>query len=399
MSYILEADPTAADALRATLGLGWRVVETMETLRRHLASDPAAHTVVVGAGTDHDEAFELAQSLRLTRPQLGVILLRRSLETSLLTQALRAGIREVVGERDLTGIRDASHRSAAIAKALAEQAHRVADEREAHVGQLVTVFAAKGGCGKTTIATNLAAALADGGRQQVCLVDLDLTFGDIAIALQLYPTHTVADAVPLTEHLDETGMSGLITPHSAGLFTLVAPLEPGMAETIPVRTIVAVLHLLKRMFAYVIVDTPPAFTDYVLAAFDASDVIALLATLDVPALKNLKLTLETLDLLNYPRDKWRVVLNRADSKVGLSLADVEQTLRVGISAQIPSSRDVPASVNRGVPLVLDSPGHAVSTAIKGFAQQHVISLAAPAPAGRRQPRTDKRGMLRRKAKT
>src|SRR3954449_7278322 len=98
------------------------------------------------------------------------------------------------------------------------------------------------------------------------------------------------------------------------------------------------------MFDFVVVDTPPAFTDHVLAAFDQSDMVALIATLDIPALKNLKLTLETLDLLNYPRDRWRVVLNRSDSKVGLALSEVEKTLRVPISAEIPSSRDVPASI-------------------------------------------------------
>ncbi|PZS32333.1 MAG: MinD/ParA family protein [Pseudonocardiales bacterium] len=399
MSYILEADPAAADMLRATLGMGWRIVGTMELLRRHLTSDTEAHTVVIGANVEQDDVFALAQSLRLTRPDLGVILLRRSIETALLTQALRAGIREVIGERDLSGIRDAAHRSATIAHALHEQAHLAADGNATPLGRLVTVFAAKGGCGKTTLATNLAAALADGGRREVCLVDLDLAFGDVAIALQLFPTHTIADAVPLSDNLDETGMVGLITPHSPGLFTLVAPLEPGMAETIPVKTIVAVLHLLKRMFPYVIVDTPPAFTDHVLAAFDASDVLALIATLDVPALKNLKLTLETLDLLNYPREKWRVLLNRADSKVGLSLADVENTLRVPISAQIPSSRDVPASVNRGVPLVLDAPGHAVSSAIRDFGLRHVVGTAERSPAIHRHPRTDGRGMFRRKAKT
>jgi pilus assembly protein CpaE len=153
------------------------------------------------------------------------------------------------------------------------------------------------------------------------------------------------------------------------------------------------------MFQYVVVDTPPAFTDHVLAAFDESDVLALLATLDIPALKNLKLTLETLDLLNYPREKWRVVLNRADSKVGLAFSEVEKTLRVPIAAEIPSSRDVPAAVNRGVPIVLDSPAHPVSMAIKRFAERQVLA-GGPTSASIPKPlRDDRRGsLLRRKAK-
>jgi pilus assembly protein CpaE len=107
----------------------------------------------------------------------------------------------------------------------------------------------------------------------------------------------------------------------------------------------------------------------VLAAFDASDQIALIATLDIPALKNLKLVIETLELLNYPRQKWRVVLNRADSRVGLALSEVEKTLRVPIFARIPSSRAVPAAANRGVPLVRDDPNHPVSIAVRLFAQR------------------------------
>ena len=109
--------------------------------------------------------------------------------------------------------------------------------------------------------------------------------------------------------------------------------------------------MLRDHFDYVIVDTPPAFDDHVLAAFDLSDVVALIATLDIPALKNLKLTLETMDLLNYPRDRWRIVLNRADSKVGLAIGEVEKSLRATISAQIPqlprrAGRDQPRRADR-----------------------------------------------------
>ncbi len=138
-----------------------------------------------------------------------------------------------------------------------------------------------------------------------------------------------------------------------------------------------------------------------LAAFDQSDMVALLATLDIPALKNLKLTLETLDLLNYPRDRWRLVLNRADSKVGLAVSEVEKTLKAPITVQIPSSRDVPASINRGVPIVLDDPKHPVSAwrsrrSPRTTWPPAVLSGETTIPTGLR---TDRRGLLRRKSKT
>ncbi|MEP6695265.1 MAG: AAA family ATPase [Pseudonocardiales bacterium] len=398
MSYIVEHDQVVAETLRATLGAGWRVLGSVDSLRRQLADEAGLQAIMIGPSVEQSEAFALAQSLRVVRPEVGIILVRHTVDAVTLTEALRAGVRDVVADADPNELRAAAHRSLRITDALRDQAE-ASQEDEIDSGRLVTVFAAKGGCGKTTMATNLAAALADGGRREVCLVDLDLAFGDVAITLQLFPAHTLADAVPMSDTLDEAAVAGLITPHSPGLSTLVAPVEPGLAETIPAATVAKVLHLLKRMFPYVVVDTPPAFTDHVLAAFDQSDVVALLATLDIPALKNLKLTLETLDLLNYPREKWRVVLNRADSKVGLALADVEKTLKVPIACQIPSSRDVPASVNRGVPLVLDSPRHPVSEAIRQFGERHVVDHTTHRSAVPGHLRTDRRGLLRRKART
>jgi pilus assembly protein CpaE len=160
-----------------------------------------------------------------------------------------------------------------------------------------------------------------------------------------------------------------------------------------------VLQVLRDHFDYVIVDTPPAFDDHVLSAFDLSDVVALIATLDIPALKNLKLTLETMDLLNFPRDRWRIVLNRADSKVGLAIGEVEKSLRATISAQLPSSRDVPAAINRGVPIVLDDPRHPVSVAIKTFAEQYVANVQSGPGGGRATTKPgERRGLLRRRSR-
>jgi pilus assembly protein CpaE len=150
------------------------------------------------------------------------------------------------------------------------------------------------------------------------------------------------------------------------------------------------------MFDYVVVDTPPAFDDQVMAAFDASDVIFLIATLDIPALKNLKLTLETLELLDYPRERWNVILNRSDSKVGLSISEVEKTLGTPIRAQIPSSRDVPSTINRGVPIALDDPKHPVSLAIREIARQSLGAFGDPAESIPSDLRSDRRSFLRKK---
>jgi pilus assembly protein CpaE len=400
VSVIVEADPTRAETLRSAMGPGVLVLTTLDDLRRHLDAHPGEDAVVLGPSVDQDAAFFLSDDMRITRPSLGVVLVRRRIDTPLLVDALRNGIREVVEERNLAGVNDAVRRVRDVAAAMRQRTSHGETGEDGRRGVVVTVFSAKGGCGKTTLASNLAASLAEGGRRDVCLVDLDLNFGDVAIVLQLFPAHTLADAVPLLETLDLPAVLALLTPHSPGLSALVAPVEPGSAETVPASLITTILQLLREHFAYVVVDTPPAFTDHVLAAFDQSDLIALLATLDIPALKNLKLTLETLDLLNYPRERLRVVLNRADSKVGLALSEVEKTLRVPIALHIPSSRAVPASINRGVPILLDDPGHPVSVVIRQFGDDHVLPLARsnpePIPSNLR---ADRRGLLRRRSKT
>src|SRR5262249_45582281 len=146
----------------------------------------------------------------------------------------------------------------------------------------------------------------------------------------------------------------------------------GDAEKIPASLVGELLVVLRTIFDYVVVDTPAQFSEHVLTAMDNSAHHVLLTTPDVPALKNLRITLDMLDLLSYPRQIRSVVLNRADSKVGLSLEDVERVVRWPIVAHIPSSREVPISINKGTPLTLASPGHPVSQAIYRFAQQRIL---------------------------
>lgn len=391
MAAIVDLDSAVAESLRSVVGDAL-ILDSLEAARRHIDTNLGEDTIIVGPSMDQDSALLLAQSMRVQRPSLGVILVRKRVDTAVLAAALRMGVRDVVEERDLPALAAAVNRSRAFARELREQAPESAADTAAARGQLVTVFSAKGGCGKTTLSTNLAAALAAGGQHEVVLVDLDLAFGDVAVALQLFPKHTIADAVAVGEALDESALRTLLTPHSAGLTVLSAPMQPGVEKAIDSALVSRILTLLKEMFDYVVVDTPPAFDDQVLAAFDASDSIALVATLDIPALKNLKLTLETLDLLDYPRDRWNLVLNRADSKVGLSISEVEKTMGHAIGVQIPSSRDVPATVNRGVPIVLDDPKHPVSRAIHQVAESVVDGFAVnstgtegeePAKRGRR----------------
>ena len=245
-------------------------------------------------------------------------------------------------------------------------------QRHGSRGRIVTVFAAKGGCGKTILATNLAAILHAGGARRVCLVDLDLTFGDVASTLRLEPRRTIADAASRSGSLDFFVVGSLVTPVATGFDCILAPVAPGESDLVSADLVGELLAELPRWYDYVVVDTPAQLSPQVLVALDSAHHHVLLTTPERPALKSLRRTLDLLDLLSYDRESRSVVVNRYDSGVGLSAEEVESTVNSSIACRIPSSRDVPTSTNLGEPLVLAQPDHPVGTAIRLFAEAELM---------------------------
>jgi pilus assembly protein CpaE len=380
MAILCATAAPSAHGLSASIGGEVLVADGLPATQQALADRPEETLVVLGSEVETERALAFAARQRLERPTLGVVLLRDRLDVVTLTHALRAGVREVVQSHDLDGLADACRRSLQ----LSERASAGPAGTEVPSGRIVTVFSTKGGCGKTTVATNLAVVLHAGGERRVCLVDLDLAFGDVAISLQLNPERTVVDAVAMGNHMDSTGVSSLLTTWRPGLDCVLAPVVPGDAEKVPPGVVTELLRVLREMFDYVVVDTPAQFSEHVLAALDASHQHILLTTPDVPALKNLRLTLDMLDLLSYDRGGRAVILNRADSRVGLTLADVERVVKSQVSERVPSSRDVPASTNRGVPITAVQPNHPVSAALRRFAERCVLPAPASAVAPARR---------------
>jgi pilus assembly protein CpaE len=376
---ILCEPAVTAGELITSIGGQVRGADSLVMAARLLDNDPAEMLVVIGPETEANEALAFAAQLRLARPAVGVILAREYVNVALLSRALQSGVREVVLAGDRAALTAACRRSRELSRQLV--AATAEDAVAAPDGRIVTVFAAKGGCGKTTLSINLAVALARGTGQRVCVVDLDLAFGDVAVSVQLDPARTIVDAVPMAGHLDTTGAASLLTRYRPGLEMLLAPVTPGDAEKVPPALAGELLAVLRGMFDYVVVDTPAQFSEHVLTAMDASAHLVLLTTPDVPAVKNLRVALDMMDLLSYPREIRSVVLNRSDSKVGLSLEDVERVVRSPIAAQVPSSRAVPISINAGTPITMSSSGHPVSQAIIGFARQRLLAGPVASSAG------------------
>jgi pilus assembly protein CpaE len=380
MTILCEPDAAAAQTYSLPDSGEVKRADTVWEAARLLSADPSEMLVVVGPNVPVDEALRFAEALRPVRPAAGVILVRARVDVSILTDALRAGVREVVQAGDQAALWAACQRSREVSDGLLAGPASETPARPSGEGRILTVFSAKGGCGKTTLAINLAVALAKDGRR-VCLVDLDLAFGDVAVSVQLNPARTIVNALPMAGHVDTTGAASLLTRYRPGLDMLLAPTTPGDAEKIPPALVRELLTVLKGMYEFVVIDTPAQFSEHVLIAMDASAHHVLLTTPDVPALKNLRVTLDTFDMLSYPADVRSIVLNRSDAKVGLTAEDVTRVVRNPIALHVPSSREVPVSINKGTPIVLDNPAHPVSQAIIRFARERLqAGVPAPRPA-------------------
>ncbi len=368
MPVIVDTDPGTVTELARALPPGTHSVDGPVALNAWLSHRTDEYVVVLGPGLDLAVAIATCESLRLSRPTTSVVLVRHEIDTDVLYRAMQAGCRDVVRASDSEGIRAAAARAHQLWQAFSGQG------AGGQHGTLVTVFAPKGGVGKTTTSVNLALALADGGARKVCLVDLDLAFGDVAITMQLFPTHTIEEAIGSEEGIDAALAESLLTRHEESLMVLAAPNLPDARDRVTARLVSRMLRTLRAQFDYVVVDTAPNFDEQTLQALDETDECVIIATLDVPTIKNVKVALETLDLLNIAQGHRHLVLNRADEAVGIDNGKVEQILGLPVTTPIPSSTDIAAATNAGRPIVVASPEHPAS---RGFRQlaAHLVEVA------------------------
>jgi pilus assembly protein CpaE len=279
----------------------------------------------------------------------------------------------------------------AIRKAAHLRRHLQTPTRNA--GRVVTVFSPKGGTGKTVIATNLAIALAKKEQRRALLLDLDLQFGDAAISLGIEPEKTIYDLVVAPGELDAEKLAGYVSKHPSGLDVLAAPMRPEDAELVIESKVIALLEVARASYDTIVVDTSPFFHGPMLATLDRTDELLVLCGLDVPTLKNVRLALQTLELLSFPASRIRYIMNRvASSNVGLKTREVEEALKVKVATELPMDRSVQLCVNRGEPVMLAEPRSDFSKAVASLAKQltpQTSSLAKDAKRGRLLPKAVK----------
>jgi len=237
------------------------------------------------------------------------------------------------------------------------------DKKRKKTHKKIAIFSTKGGSGKSFIAVNLAVDLAKLDKKRVILFDLDYQFGDIALMLNLYPKHTTYDIMSVINQLDSEMLNSFLTIHESGVKVLPAPIDPSQEEAISTAATMKILDILSDISDYVIIDTPSGFSDNVLLLLEKIDYLCIVASKDVPNIKNLKISLQILKQLKFPDEKIFLILNRADAKVGITMDEIEKTIKQRVNITIPSDRLVPISVNKGIPVVIRTPRSKVSKSI------------------------------------
>lgn len=286
-----------------------------------------------------------------------IVLLVREMSADLLKKALQLNVYDVLKiPFSYNDIKETMKRS--------ESSVETSIENKKSAPKRITVFGTKGGVGKSFLAVNLAVGLMAADKKRVSLVDTNYQFGDIALMLDLHPKYSIYDIIPVLEQLDPKVLESFLTTHSSGIKVLPAPLDISKSTGINTEATMKILDNLSRISDYVVIDTSSYFSDDILNIFRDTDYLCIITSKDTPSIKNLKIALQLLDQLKFPRENIWIVLNRADSKVGITLEEIEETIQRKIDVAIPSDRIVPITVNKGTPVIMDVPRSPVTKSIK-----------------------------------
>jgi pilus assembly protein CpaE len=335
------------------------VINGMEEAWRAL-QDSSCDVLVVACEGYSERALALIDSSVKQNPQRPVLVLAYASPNGFVRRTFEAGADDF-----LMLPQSPDQVRFSILKLVARK-NRKADGTPGHQGRLICVLGPKGGSGKTLVSVNLGVALAEAG-QRVAIIDLDLQFGDVALCLGLSPERTSHDLALADGTLDAQKLDAYLMTHSSGLRVLLAPTRPDQASAVTVELIRDVYAILRSTCDVVIVDTPPGFTAEVIATIDAATDLVMIGMLDALSLKNTKLGLETLELMGCEPDMVTVVLNRAQSQVGITQGDVASVLGRIPDIFVPSDREIPRAVNEGIPITLTKPASEAAASFRQLA--------------------------------
>ncbi len=363
---VVEPDPHLAVTVEALLSGVHPVPELLAVADVEELESWARPTGVVVAGPSCADKQSLAAltAFRDRHPAVRIVLAFDRRPGAPMRDVVTIGADALIDPTHAESLRGAILRAIDLADGLAAALEAAQEHAAAPLGQVLTVCSATGGCGKTFYATNLAVALARITGRKVALLDLDLQFGEVMTALRLRPQHTMSDVAAIDDEGElGTYLTEMLTAHESGVWVLPAPLDPAEADRVGPEDIGRVLGALQEQFDYVVVDNPTGLGEGTLAALDRSTHLFILAALDLSSVRNLRLFLQTLDRLRIPQDDLSLILNKDQTGVGIDAADIERLFPRGFRSKIPYSRQVPRSMNSGVPLFASEPASLVAGGI------------------------------------
>jgi pilus assembly protein CpaE len=348
------------DSAIQMLGFLRGVDETWATLQ-----DSATDLLVIACSGYSERALSLIAGTAREHPSVPIVVLSLSSPDGFLSRLFEMGADDVVR------LPESPERVRfTLQKVVARRRAATGRSGANGLGAMVCVLGPKGGTGKTVTSTNVSAALAAAGKR-VVVMDLDLQFGDLALCLGVRPETTIYDLVNSPGSLDTEKLDAYLVPHESGARVLVAPTRPDQAGAVTVEFLREVYALLRDTNDFLIVDTSPGFSAEVISAIDASSQVCMLSMLDTLSLKNTRLGLETLDLMGYEANQSALVLNRADSRVGISDDDVMRIVGRKPEVRVPSDVEITRSVNEGRPIVLSRPKSEAAQSFRRLAEMMI----------------------------
>lgn len=337
-----------------------------------LAKEARPDIILMDINMPLKDGIKATEEITVEVPETTVIMMSVQAEQEYLQKSMTAGARGYIikpftGEDLVSNIYKVYHAESKRRKNIS-----ASGLKEDINAKIISIFSTKGGVGKTTLATNLAVALARKTRKKVALLDLDLLFGDVAIHLNVAIRSTISDVVKEMNVLDEDLMQQYLVSHFSGVRVLPAPIKPEYAEYITAQHVERIINLLRKSFHYIIIDTAQNFSETTLAALDASEQILFVSTLDLPTIKNVKAGLDIMESLRYSDNKVRIILNKASEQFGITYKDFESSLNKKIWSFVPEdSNTVINSANKGFPFVLTRSEARVSRSIYEIASNIV----------------------------
>jgi pilus assembly protein CpaE len=328
--------------------------------------------VLINSGMD-DKGYEISEKLSMEYPELAIIILEDELEEETIHKAFFAGSKDIIIKPiNPSNLIDSIYKANQITKkkAVIHKESSVKSKKKSKLGQVITVFSTKGGVGRTFIATNLAIVLARRNKEErAVLVDLDLENGNIALALNILPRYTVSDIVDDIRNINQEDIESYLTPHESGLWVLPANSHPMMNEFINSEHIDIIIRILQNTFDYVIIDMPGRFCETVNPAISSADYLLMIVTPEISAIRNIKAALISLNQLNYPKSKIKLVLNKAERNE-IKFKDIASILNYNIFAMLTADhRRAVSTMNMGIPFVVKNPHSGLSKDINNMVKK------------------------------